>query len=102
MEAVLSCYSVIGQAASILCGFVLCQRPNVYALFGDEYAIDRASLMRQLLMSAGIFSAGEVSPAAAVFLSFGIGMVALVVAKTVAATKKAKTVDMEEGYENLI
>ncbi|EQC33250.1 hypothetical protein SDRG_09233 [Saprolegnia diclina VS20] len=113
MEAVLSCYSVsshyasslskvIGQAASILCGFVLCQRPNVYSLFGDEYAIDRASLMRQLLTSAGIFSAGSLSPAAAVLLSFGLGMVALVVAKKVAAAKKAKTVDIDEGYHTLL
>ncbi|OQR90498.1 hypothetical protein ACHHYP_05465, partial [Achlya hypogyna] len=112
MEAVLACYSttahfgsalskVIGQAASILCGFILCQRPNIYSLFGDEYAIDKASIMRQLLASTGILSAGDVSPAAVVFVSFGLGMVALVATKKVAALQR-KTVDAEDGYHTLL
>ncbi|OQR91433.1 hypothetical protein ACHHYP_04697 [Achlya hypogyna] len=112
MEAVLACYSttahfgsalskVIGQAASILCGFILCQRPNIYSLFGDEYAIDKASIMRQLLASTGILSAGDVSPAVAVFVSFGLGMVALVATKKIVALQR-KPVEAEGGYENLI
>ncbi|OQS07432.1 hypothetical protein THRCLA_00549 [Thraustotheca clavata] len=113
MEAVLSCYNlsshfassltkVIGQAASILCGFILCQRPNVYSLFGEEYAIDRASIMRELLTSTGILAGGSISPAATVFLSFGIGMIALLVTKKVIALKQIKNVHIEDGYQNLI
>jgi len=109
MEAVLSCYALsnkfstalsktIGQAASILCGFILCQRPSVYSLFGEEYAIDHALIMQELLSAGGLMNLTSATPALVVFVSFGIGMIALVAAKKL----KTQTVKVEDGYSNLI
>lgn len=110
MEAVLSCYAhankfstalskTLGQAASILCGFILCQRPSVYSLFGEEYAIDHALIMKELLSAGGLMNMSSATPALVVFVSFGIGMIALVAAKKM---KSSQTVKVEDGYSNLI
>ncbi|KAG9405974.1 hypothetical protein AC1031_003896 [Aphanomyces cochlioides] len=110
MEAVLNCYThaskfdsalskTIGQAASILCGFILCQQPKVYALFGEEYAIDHAILIKEFLQSSGLMTPSDIAPALTMLVSFGLGMVALVAVKKVTAQKEVK---IENGYQNLI
>ncbi|CAK4165281.1 unnamed protein product [Aphanomyces euteiches] len=110
MEAVLNCYThaskfdsalskTIGQAASILCGFILCQQPKVYALFGEEYAIDHAILIKEFLQSSGLMTPSDMAPALTMLVSFGLGMVALVAVKKVTAQKQVK---IENGYQNLI
>jgi len=112
MEAVLNCYShankysdalskTIGHAASILCGFILCQRPNIYSLFGEEYAIEHSQLMRELLASTGLMGASGITPAMTVLVSFGLGMIALFATKK-AVGMKSQTVKVEDGYSNLI
>ncbi|RHY19479.1 hypothetical protein DYB37_002935 [Aphanomyces astaci] len=110
MEAVLNCYThaskfdnalskTIGQAASILCGFILCQQPSVYSLFGEEFAIDHAILIKEFLQSAGLLTASQVTPALTMLVSFGLGMIALVAAKKVTSPSPVK---IENGYQNLI
>ncbi|KAF0687956.1 hypothetical protein As57867_020271, partial [Aphanomyces stellatus] len=110
MEAVLSCYShtskfdnalakTIGTAASTLCGFILCQQPNIYSLFGEQYAIDHAILIKEFLQESGLMTA-DATPALTMLVAFGLGMVAFVVAKK--ATDSKKQVKMESGYQNLI
>ncbi|ETW01186.1 hypothetical protein H310_06783 [Aphanomyces invadans] len=109
MEAVLNCYThaskfdnalskTIGHAASILCGFILCQQPSVYSLFGEQFAIDHAILIKEFLQSAGLMSS-QVTPALTMLVSFGLGMMALVAAKKV---KGHGPVKIENGYQNLI
>lgn len=97
MQAVLNCYEheyhfsealaqTIGKAASILCGFLLCQRPSVYALFGGQGSIEKARIMRELMSQVGLSvpSMASMPPATFAFLSFGLGMVAFVTTKYIA------------------
>ena len=113
MEAVLNCYEnkwqdaeplshTIGKAASILCGFLLCQRPRVYSLFGGQTAIEKSVIMRELLSKAGAAVSGTqgMPPATFAFLTFGVGMLAFLATKSFAKTSKA--VSSEDGYRSLI
>lgn len=119
MEAVLNCYEheyhftealtkTIGKAASILCGFILCQRPNVYSLFGGSEAIQKAQIMQSLLSQVGLASAhvSSLPPATFAFLSFGLGMIAFITTKTIAKktmnSRSSSTVTVDDGYRNLI
>lgn len=114
MQAVLNCYErefhftkalskTIGKAASILCGFLLCQRPSVYSLFGGQGAIEKARIMRELMSQVGLSvpTMASMPPATFAFLSFGLGMVAFVTTKYI-AKKSKKPVSVEDGYRNLI
>lgn len=119
MEAVLNCYErefhftealtkTIGKAASVMCGFILCQRPKVYAMFGGVEATEKAQIMHTLLSQVGVASSGDVSslpPATFAFLSFGLGMIAFITTKAI-AKKTMKTgyssVKADDGYRNLI
>lgn len=114
MEAVLNCYEhnfqyteplahTIGKAASILCGFLLCQRPSVYSLFGGQGAIEKSQIMRDLLEQAGVSTsnANGIPPATFAFLTFGLGMVGFFVTKRF-VKKSSKAVDVENGYRSLI
>lgn len=114
MEAVLNCYQheyhfmtglgkTLGKAASVMCGFILCQKPAVYSLLGGQAAIERANIMRAVLLEVG---AMEIAPAGVpaatfAFLSFGLGMVAFVVTKAALRSSKS-VVAVEDGYRNLI
>lgn len=113
MEAVLNCYEheykftselgkTIGKAASVLCGFLLCQKPQIYSLLGGQSAIERANIMGQVLMNLGVVtpSVSSLPPATFAFLSFGLGMVCVFVVSKV--SKKAMKVGMDDGYRNLI
>jgi hypothetical protein len=113
MEAVLNCYEhkhqfknamseTIGKAASVLCGFILCLRPKVYALFGGQHAIEQANIMRELLTQVGLSvpSGASMPPATFAFLAFGIGMIAFVATKMV--SKKTRSLAQNEGYVHLI
>jgi len=115
MEAVLNCYNseyqfttslgkILGKAASIMCGFILCQKPKVFSLFGEMESIDKAQIMRQILLQAGAMvpDNSSVPPATIAFLTFGLGMVAFVVVKAVVKNFRRKTIDNEDGYRNLI
>lgn len=114
MQAVLNCYEreyhfsealaqTIGKAASILCGFLLCQRPSVYSLFGGQGSIEKARIMRELMSQVGLSvpSMASMPPATFAFLSFGLGMVACVTMKYI-SKKSRKAVVVEDGYRNLI
>jgi len=114
MQAVLNCYErefhftkalskTIGKAASILCGFLLCQRPSVYHLFGGQGAIEKARIMRELMSQVGLSvpTMASTPPATFAFLSFGVGMVAFVTTKYI-AKKAKKSVAVQDGYRNLI
>lgn len=116
MEAVLNCYEseyvfssvigkTLGKAASIMCGFILCQRPTVYSLFGGQGAINHASVINEVLLQVGALapSASSLPPATFAFLSFGLGMVAfLVTKKAVKSNKSSSSVIVDDGYSNLI
>ena len=65
MEAVSQCYAAnsnftdpigqsFGQTSSILCGYILCQKPTIYSLFGGENGVQHALIMRQLLENVGL------------------------------------------------
>jgi hypothetical protein len=111
MDAVLACYSsgghfttelteTIGSAASILCGFLLCQEEGVYSLFGGDVAFERANVMRELLANIGLANASSSLPAATfAFLAFGLGMVAFFTTKFITSSKK---LSVSDGYRNLI
>jgi len=111
MDAVLACYSsgghfttelteTLGSAASILCGFLLCQDESVYSLFGGELAFERANVMRELLANIGLANSSGSFPAATfAFLAFGLGMVAFFTTKFITSSKKVLVTD---GYRNLI
>lgn len=114
MEAVLNCYEseyefsselgkTLGKAASVLCGFILCQKPKVYSLLGGEQAISRANIMRHVLMQASVLSPEVTAfpPATFAFLSFGLGMVCVFVL-TKAGKKAKRAVGVDDGYRNLI
>jgi len=114
MDAVVNCYehehkwksefsTTIGKAAAISCGISLCEKPSVYTLFAGNDAMVHAKVITNLLSQAGM-SVPELSnlhPASLAFLAFGVGMIAFVVTKTV-IKKRSGTIDMDNGYENLI
>jgi len=115
METVLNCYTreyqfttsigkVLGKASSIMIGFILCQQPKIFSMFGDFTAIDKAQIMRTVLMQAGAMVAdnSSVPPASFAFLSFGLGMVAFVVVKAAVKNYRRRYVNTEDGYRNLI
>ena len=114
MEAVLTCYEheyqfsttigkTLGKAASVLCGFILCQKPKVYSLLGGERAINRANIMKQVLMQVGAIShESSFPPVTFAFLAFGCGMLAFILTKAAINGKGADKISVEEGYRNLI
>ncbi|RHY25638.1 hypothetical protein DYB32_008183 [Aphanomyces invadans] len=111
MQAVLQCYSLqaqystavgktLGRAASILCGFVLCQKSSVYKMFLNSQGVSHSTILAEVLLRASEQVQSTLPMASAVLVSFVVGMVAFVVAKKVASP--APKCSMEDGYANLI
>ncbi|RHY42651.1 hypothetical protein DYB26_003221 [Aphanomyces astaci] len=113
MQAVLQCYSLqaqyttalgktLGRAASVLCGFVLCQKASVYKLFLNAQGVAHTTILAEVLLQATSDHVQSSLPmASAALVSFGLGMVAFVAAKTLKSAS-AKKSSMDDGYANLI